>query len=467
MKNPFKTLIKGRLRHPDSVLLSPTDRTLTPTAPFTPLTAYERSSWVYLAVTRIAEAGALVPLRVYTTDGEQKLGIMQHPFERLLDAPNPFTSRFELLEQTLGFLELTGSAYWFLCGDQTPTEIWCLRPDRVAVVPDAQHHIKGYIYEIDGQRIPLNPAEVVHFKRWNPISDFYGLSALSAARLAVEGDRAMAEWNRNTFGSDNAVPAGIINIKEYIPDADFERIKSEWRSSYGGTQRRTAFLRGGAVQWQNIGLSHTELDFLHGRKAHRDEILNLFGLPVALISENATEANAKVAERLFIERTLYPKLVRLAQKITQEMLPFWGGRLVAEFDDIRPTDTQARLDEMRAAYPVLSINEIRERYFQLPPVVWGHQPPHSASPATPEVDPQPDHLKASDPLLDPLDELAKWERFALKRAGRPQNRPFEARALPQIIRFEVSARLMKARTPDDVRAVFRHARALLGDDAAG
>ena len=103
------------------------------------------------------------------------------------------------------------------------------------------------------------------------------------------------------------------------------------------------------MEWQNIGLSHTDLDFLKGREAHRNEILNLYGIPVGLVSENSTEANAKVAERLFIERTLWPKLVRLAQKITQELLPFWPGAYIAMFEDIRPTDVQARLEPLREA----------------------------------------------------------------------------------------------------------------------
>ncbi|MBC8100750.1 MAG: phage portal protein, partial [Armatimonadetes bacterium] len=347
------------------------------------LRAYEQSPWVYVAVNRLAEAAALVPLHVYQMHGEQRLAVVRHPLERLLDAPNPFTSRFELLEQTIGALELTGNAYWFLSGnpDGTPGEIWALRPDRVTIVPDAQRVVRGYLYEVDGQRLPLDPVEVVHFKRWHPSSDYYGLSALEAARSAVLSDQAMADWNRNTFGQDNGVPAGIVSVKENVTDGDFERIKREWRSSYGGTQRRTAFLRGSSVEWKSIGLSHTDLDFLQGRKTHRDEILNIFGVPVGMVSENATEANAKVAERLFIERTLYPKLVRLAQKITQELLPFWAGDTVAAFEDIRPTDTQARLDDIRTAYPLLSINELRERYYHLPAVAWGAHPVGYAEPA--------------------------------------------------------------------------------------
>ena len=334
---------------------------------------YEQSPWVYIAINRIAEAGALVPLRVFRLEGEARVSIENHPAEQLFRNPNPLTSRFELFEQTLGSLELNGNAYWFLAGDSQgrPREIWALRPDRVTIAPDTKRVVGGYLYQIDGQTIPLDAIEVIHFRRWHPNNDYYGLPPISAARNAVLSDKHMSDWNRNAFGKDQAVPAGIVNIADFISDTDFERIKREWRSHYGGVERKTAFLRGGTVTWQNIGLTHSDLDFLQGRQAQRDEILNIFGIPVGLVSENATEANAKVAERLFIERTLYPKLVRLAQKISQELLPFYGGDLIAEYDDIRPTDTQARLDEIRAAYPLLSINELRANYYQLPPVAWG------------------------------------------------------------------------------------------------
>ncbi|NWF69608.1 MAG: phage portal protein [Chloroflexi bacterium] len=439
---------------------------------------YQQSPWVYVAVNRIAEAAALVPLRVLRVQGEHTLEAVRHPLEILLDNPNPFLSRFELLEATIGMLELYGNAYWYLASgdDGRPAQIWPLRPDRVSIVPDAVRYIRGYVYEIDGQRIPLETSEVVHFKRWHPANDYYGLSALEAARLSVLTDKAMAEWNKNTFGLDNGVPAGIVSVKDMVSDADFERVKREWRASYGGPQRRTAFLRGSSIQWQNIGLSHTDLDFLKGRHANREEILNIFGLPLGLFSENATEANAKVGERLFIERTLWPKLVRLAQKITQEMLPFYPGRFIAVFDDIRPTDTQARLDEIRAAYPLLTINELRARYFALPPVAWGEQPAQAsavlaAAPPLPENAPEtsaetPADAPPPDARKAALDELAQWERFALKRLGQAQGRPFAVRALPAELAFEVAAELQGAQTEDEARAVFKEARARLTEEAA-
>lgn len=494
---PSQTVLKPSAPNSAPPTFLPVSLTSSPPPVSIPhLRAYEQSPWVYVAVNRIAEAAALVPLRVYQPHDSDRVEFPQHPLIRLLENPNPFLSRFELIEQTLGLLELTGSAYWFLNAgrDGLPAEIWPLRPDRVTVVPDEHEHIRGYLYEVDGQRVPLLPVEVIHFKRWHPSNDFYGFSALEAARLALLSDRAMAEWNRNTFGQDNGVPAGIVSVRDPITDADFERLKREWRTSYGGTQRRTAFLRGGALQWQSIGLSHTDLDFLQGRKAHRDEILNIFGIPVGLVSENATEANAKVAERLFIERTLYPKLVRLAQKITHDLLPFWepSGLLAAAFDDIRPTDTQARLEELRAAYPVLSINEIRARFYQLPSVEWGERPP-SGRAAAPSTDsaagfaaaaenfdarrrqrqqmplsnrhpnmrsksaaaetetpnaptdapsasaPATPDTSAADPSYQ--DELARWERFALRRLGKSHTRTFQPHIVPSDLAFEIEARL--------------------------
>lgn len=269
-------------------------------------TVYQQSPWVYIAVNRIAEAAALVPLRVMRVQGEQTADVERHPLERLLDHPNPSTSRFELIEATVGTLELTGNAYWYIVddGNGMPVEVWPLRPDRMSVVPDGTAAVKGYVYEVDSMRIPLDAAEVVHFKRWHPANDYYGLPAVEAGRLAITTDRAMAEWNRSTFGQENGVPAGIVTIKEHVPDADFERIKREWRLSYGGPERRTAFLRGSGIDWKGIGMGHSDLDFLNGRAANRDEILNLFGVPVALLTESASSLSYEALYRLVL---VYPQ----------------------------------------------------------------------------------------------------------------------------------------------------------------
>jgi HK97 family phage portal protein len=359
------------------------------------------SPWVYVAVNRIAEAAALVPFHVYsdrTAGAGSDIERPDHPFEQLLRRPNPLMSRFELIEHTVGGLEIHGNAYWFLAGEPggTPQEIWPLRPDRVSIVPDARRGVRGYVYEVEGRQVPLESSEVVHFRRWHPANDYYGLSALEAARLAVESDRAMADWNRRYFGEGMAVPAGMVAIRDRVSDADFERIKQEWRTAYGGRERKTAFLRGAAVEWHNVGLSQQDMDFLNARRFNREEIFQIFGIPVGMFSENATEANALVGERVFIERTLWPKLVRIAEKITTDLLPFYGVNLVGRFDDIRPMDRSQQFEEMRLAQGILTVDEIRARYFQLGPIDARATSPTSVDVTSPALDPLPDGTIRAD-----------------------------------------------------------------------
>jgi len=135
---------------------------------------YMNSPWVHVAINRIAEAAALVPFQVTRRTRAGAIALPGHPFERLLARPNPLMSRFELIEHTIGSLEIHGNAYWFLAGEPggAPRELWPLRPDRVSVVPDAQRGVSGYVYELDGKRIPLDAAEVVHFRRWHPANDY-------------------------------------------------------------------------------------------------------------------------------------------------------------------------------------------------------------------------------------------------------------------------------------------------------
>jgi HK97 family phage portal protein len=335
---------------------------------------YRRSSWVYVAVTRIAEAAALVPYQVFGTNGEAKIAQDNHPIEQLLRDPNPFVSQFELLEATFGFLELTGNAYWFLAGQPggTPEEIWPLRPDRVRIVPDQQRFVGGYVYTVDGVDVPLAADEVIHFKRWHPRNDYYGLSALEAAAIASQSDRAMAAWNRNFFSKEKAIPVGIVNIKNMVDDASYERIVREFRETYGGTERRTAFIRGGDIAWENIGLSQKETDFLQARQMNKQEVFHIFGIPAGLYDKESTQANATVARETFLSDTIWPKLVRFAQKLTQQLAPFYGSNLLIEPDEIR--DTSADVAELQAARPYMTINEIRQRYLHMDGVAWGDRP---------------------------------------------------------------------------------------------
>lgn len=332
---------------------------------------YTISPWVYVAVSKIAESAAQIDLHVkQIVDGKAK-PLPNHAINQLLRRPNTWQSQFELIAATFGFLELNGNAYWFLDGGADggqPTQIMALRPDRLRIVsgPDTQTYVLGYVYVIDGREIPLAAEEVLHFKRWHPFDDFYGLSAMEAAAVAIQTDDQMGRYNRNFFGKHNASPAGIVSLPPTIGNAQFELVKRDWQENYGSGQRRVAFIRAGEVDYKMAGLSQKDMDFLLGRKFEKEAIYELFGLHVGMMSENSTEANAKVGYELFTSQTLWPKMLAFAQKLTSGLAQRYGDDLEIAPEDIRVRDRAAERADLQAVAPFMTINEVRVQKLDLP-----------------------------------------------------------------------------------------------------
>lgn len=88
----------------------------------------------------------------------------------------------------------------------------------------------------------------------------------------------------------------------------------------------------------------------------------------SMLSVNATEANSDTGRKTFIELAVWPHLVRIAGKITNDVLPIYGENLVGEFDDIRVTDRAMLLQEQGEFAKVHTIDEVRQKYYQAGPI---------------------------------------------------------------------------------------------------
>ncbi len=249
-----------------------------------------------------------------------------------------------------------------------PSEIWIVPPQKLRPVPDGKMFIRGYMYDAgQGEEIPLETWEIVHFKRFNPANMYIGLSAVESLQLIAQGDIAAQQWNTNYFAKDNAKLPGALAFSDLIDDDAWMKMRGDIESNYGGTKRKLMMLRNagkGGVQWINMAVSQREMEFLSGRKFNRDEIFNALapGL-ISILSENATEANAAAGKNTFIEYAVWPHLVHIAEKITNDLLSCYGKDLTCEFEDIRITDRSLSLAEQNAFAQVHTIDEIRKEFY--------------------------------------------------------------------------------------------------------
>ena len=344
--------------------------------PAAQLELYQRLSWVQIAVAAVAEQAATTKFNVMAMSGEDTDAIENHPFEMLLRKPNPLHSRFEFLVSTISCLALTGNCYWWLnrsSEKNAPDELWVLPPHKVKPIPDGRMFLRGYMYEPDaGTLVPLEAHEVVHFRKWHPLNTFVGLSPIESLATDVEGEMAMQKWNTNLFAKDNAKVPGALAFADPINDSDWSRMKDEIKREHGGTKRSLMMLRNvgqGGVQWVQMAMSQNDMQFLQARTFTKEEIFAIYAPGLSsILAVNATEANSVAGKSTFIGMGVYPKLVQIAEKITNDILPSYGDNLVGEFEDIRPSDRLLALQEQQAAERVHTVDEIRQKFYNEQPI---------------------------------------------------------------------------------------------------
>ncbi len=327
--------------------------------PRTQLELYQKLSWVQSSVSAVARTAATTAFSVSKLNGEKTEAVENHPFELLLRRPNPLQSRFELLESTVSYHRLTGNAYWWLNRkneNAAPDEIWVIPSYRVKPVPDGKLFIRGYMYETDnGDELPLDPHEIVHFKSYHPLNPFVGMSPLESLSTIAAGDLAMQRWNTNLFDKDNAKMPGAIAFADPIENDAWEKIKADINAKHGGTKRALMMLRNvgkGGVQWISMAVSQKDMEFLAGRTFNKEEIYSIYAPGLAsILAVNATEANAKAGKATFVEMAVWPQRVSIAETITNNVLPAYGDNFIGAFDDID--------DRFGAVWSSLSADAVR------------------------------------------------------------------------------------------------------------
>ncbi|MEQ8267636.1 MAG: phage portal protein [Parvibaculum sp.] len=300
---------------------------------------YQRNAVAYRCVRMIAEAAASVPWLLY--DGAREL--TEHPLLRLIESPNGGQAGVELFESWYSFLQVAGNAYLELVEmDGNPRELYALRPDRMKAVPGRAGWPEAYEYSVNGRVVTIpcgTRSPVLHMRLFHPSDDHYGLSPLEAAAYAIDIHNAAGAWNKSLL--DNAArPSGALVYKggeagSNLTEDQFERLKRELAENYQGAANagRPLLLEGG-LDWQSMGLSPKEMDFIEAKRTAAREIALAFGVPPMLlgIPGDNTYSNYREANRAFWRGTVLPLVGRTARALTHWLGPRYEGRLRLWYD---------------------------------------------------------------------------------------------------------------------------------------
>lgn len=333
-----------------------------------PAQAYEWHVWSFVCARAIAQAVAMLPLVAKSSTGEAV------PLPRDLDQPNHVTGMDEHTELLVLDACMTGNTFELVADDG----LWRVNPSRMKVIPDRKTRIGGYEFDAgNGEKLFLNPANVIHRRLPNPNSEFYGLGPGSVALDDVKLDEAMGRYDRQFFEHGSRLGA-ILETDMELSRAKKHQLAREFNHQFAGVKNayKTAVASHG-LKIREVGETHKDMEFGPGRDRIRDRVAAAYLVPPLLIGDysDASFANANAQLRVFFLFTVLPMARRIANGWNRNRILFpTAGKAKAAFEEKEIHDMLIDPQVVSAAVSTLyqsgmyGRNKLRAKFFRDPPM---------------------------------------------------------------------------------------------------
>jgi PBSX family phage portal protein len=217
------------------------------------------------------------------------------------------------------------------------------------------------------------PNEVLHFKRYSPTNNYYGIPDIIAAQQAIAGNEFSARFNLDYF-ENKAVPRYVVVVKGGSLSAGAQRnILEFFQTDLKGKNHRTLFVplpadeqdRKTSFEMKPVESGTQDASFINYNEANLRDILMAHGVPIGKVThqKNASLAASRDADKTFKEQRCRPE-----QKIAEKKL----NKVIKEVSDIfelklneltlTDEDTLSKMDERYLRWGVIVPNEVRARW---------------------------------------------------------------------------------------------------------
>lgn len=336
---------------------------------------------VYRCVRLLSESVANLPLRfmrlkdgIFVPDNNSRLHYL------LTVQPDNHINAFDFWAQVIENVLLDGNAYIFPIYNPVTLE-----PDRLALAKrgTVSHDTYNDEYTVFDEKTAIygtfGEDEVIHIKGISPDGK-KGISVLRYAQLTLNIANVGDKETFARFANGGTVRGIITNDKSTIGFGEYqdEELKKAAQSA------DTKFKNGeriislpGQVDFKQISLSSTDMQFLESRKFTVRDICRFFGVHPSFVFDDTSNnyKSAEMANVAFLSNTLNPILRKIEVELLRKLVaPSLTGKRLFQFDrrGLYACDLESRIkyQTQTIAAGIYTVNEWRQEENK-PPVPGG------------------------------------------------------------------------------------------------
>lgn len=332
---------------------------------------YRRQPAVRASVDWLARNIAQLNPKVYERlSDSDRLEVGDHPLAKLLRRPNPVTTRYALLRDTVADLAIYDRAVWV----KSYASGRLIAVNRVASTQITSELIDGRAVWRDANGTFYRRNQLVIFSGYSPEGKDDGVSPMETLRRVL-AEEFLAQQHRENMWRNSARQSGFLERPLEAPDWSAEA-RSRFRHDFesvmtgGSNAGRVGILEEG-MKWNGNAFSPQQTEYLQGRRLTYEEVCVAYGLKPSLLGMGTdTASSSEVNHRHAYQDVLGPWLRWLQDEIELQLLPDFEpftspGAVYVEFnlsEKLKGSfEEQSKSITTSVGVPYMSVNEGRAR----------------------------------------------------------------------------------------------------------
>jgi HK97 family phage portal protein len=286
------------------------------------------------------ESGNYIKALKYKAEAYDK--VENSTIEALLLNPNSYQCTAEQNYDIDGYKLLTGNSYLYHIGVGSVHELHTLPAPCVDILVKGNPFAPEFSYKVNYLQDTLDGKDVLHFKKWNPITSgqsptkqFKGLSPLQSCRLLL-GRYKNADLTQG-FQFENMGPGGMItgatSTADGLTTEQATAIQDKFKQQHQGVHRAGDILvTPSALTWTAFGLSAVDLNILASKTEMVNELCNVYQYPSDLMGGDKKYNNFAEARKAVITDCVIP-LVEARKGVYNKFIKdVLGESVIIEYD---------------------------------------------------------------------------------------------------------------------------------------